>query len=107
MPVQILLKNDNAYAPTVVCDFCGEEIIDAKTGNYQWFHDERDNPERELFFVHKLCSNDFEVKSGRRPKSGGLEAFMVFLAHNLKLQPTNAEQSAYIAEGKLPPSGLS
>jgi hypothetical protein len=106
MSIQIRLHNDSAYAPTVVCDGCREIISDAKDGNCQWFLDKDGKPEESIYFVHKECSQAFEVQSQRRPMSIGLEAFMAFLTHNLKLNSKDAERAASLSEGVWPPDGL-
>ena len=61
MPLQIKLE-DNLYMPVAVCDHCGEQIIDAKQGNYEWRVQPPDyDTDGDVFFTHKGCSRAFRL----------------------------------------------
>jgi hypothetical protein len=67
MPLTITLA-DGEYRPLVVCDHCGQEIADAREGNYQW----RTTPEGrpingEVYFTHKRCCAAFEWLHAGQP----------------------------------------
>lgn len=54
--------------PVVLCDQCGEPILDARDGNYHWQADDTtfaDGPSRRFaFFTHKACCGAFELERG-------------------------------------------
>jgi hypothetical protein len=83
----LVIKNTGRGAcPTVVCDECGQEIKNAREGNYQW--DLREGG--VMYFTHKKCCHRFEAKRGGR--GGGrlfgaadLDLLLVYLRNNLKV----------------------
>jgi hypothetical protein len=94
MPIVIKLKKERA-CPVVVCDFCGEEIQDAKQGNAEWKFDEEKGSGATIFFTHKKCCHTFEQKnSGVHFGAEMLDHFLVFLANNVKLDWEKAREGA-------------
>src|SRR5262249_7470771 len=52
---------DGRSCPGVVCDHCGEEIADARDGNYQWRTGGHDTDwGSRVYFTHKRCCPPFE-----------------------------------------------
>lgn len=66
MPLKIEMTPWGA-APILLCDQCGELIVDARDGNYQWLADTEAGTgtvRRWTFFTHKRCSHPFEQERG-------------------------------------------
>ncbi len=64
MPLKIEMTDFGA-APVVLCDHCGEPIVDARDGNYQWLADtDGGTARRYVFFTHKRCCHAFEQGRG-------------------------------------------
>ena len=83
MSIAIQLIGDE-YAPVVTCDWCGERIEDAKSGNYHW--NPHEEPLGTIYFTHKRCCYAFdqEQKPNGITFADQLENFTWFLRHNLK-----------------------
>ena len=88
MPIKIKRK-DGKSCPIVICDWCGEEIEDAKKGNYEWrqmkYENEKDGA--QIFFTHKQCCRQFEEHNGGRLCffAEELEIFPLYLKNNLRI----------------------
>jgi hypothetical protein len=91
------LKKERS-CPTVVCDFCGEEIEDARDGNCQWrMGEEQAGPGATLYFTHKTCCHSFEsANPGSDWGAQELDHFMVYLSNNTKLDWQNARKSVQL-----------
>jgi hypothetical protein len=110
-----IVQHDREGARTVVfCDHCRRPIERAEDGNYEWSDEdapflEGDEPvtwtdSGPMFTVHKDCTPEFEEIQrrayGREFMScSELKALPVFLANNLDLEWSDAEQSARWAAG--------
>ena len=79
-----IVKGEYVWCPRVVCDHCGEEILDARDGKYLWAWGENPSQGSSLFFTHKKCFHAFE--SRHTDVLWGTEElvlFSVFLKNNL------------------------
>jgi hypothetical protein len=82
--------------PVVVCDHCGQEIEDAREGNYcaggevaDGFHGDR------AYFTHKRCHGAFEqADPDIFYMTWELEWFLPYLAYNLGLNWEEARRAA-------------
>ena len=64
MPLKIEMSPESVR-PVVVCDRCGEPIVDARDGNYQWQAPVDPSLSRKfVFFTHKRCAHAFEQARG-------------------------------------------
>lgn len=71
MSINVVIKRINGedlFCPIIICDFCKEEISDAKNGNAQWMSGESGTvaDDNRLFFTHKQCCRAFESTRGGR-----------------------------------------
>jgi hypothetical protein len=94
MPL-VIQFNGPAAAPKIFCDHCGQEILEAKDGNYQWSHAGGcdDGQTAVIYFTHKACCDAFERTHGDPYAWGaiGLEALPYFLMQNLKVSWREAQ----------------
>jgi hypothetical protein len=99
MGLQIKIEGGR-YRPVVACDHCGEEIDDARQGNYQWRVEENGNPADGglIFFTHKRCCRPFEESNGGRVGWcwTPLSCLPVFLVNNLSLDWEKAKETAQL-----------
>src|SRR5436309_1489694 len=97
MGIQIKLDHGRAK-PVVVCDYCGEQIDDARTGNYQWSVGDRGElaDDAPVVFTHRSCCQAFESAHGgrRRWAWAPLSCLPTFLAANLRLTLDDSRQRA-------------
>lgn len=95
--------------PIIVCDFCSQEIRDAKNGNYEFPMplDNLDKPQvSDAYFTHKRCSLSFE--DAIKPKYSekviwgtcGLECLTIYLENNLKIDRKAAMATAALMSGR-------
>jgi hypothetical protein len=92
MPLEI--SPDGPFdRPVVVCDHCGEQIEDAKDGNYQYRIDERGFPHGPLYFTHKECCLAFEAADPERGvwSATELDYLPLYLVNNLKVDLKETE----------------
>jgi hypothetical protein len=97
MPLVMRIKGRRS-CPVAVCDFCGQEIEDAKDGNCQWkMGEEEAGQGATLYFTHKKCCRAFEA-TNEAPLWGAqmLDHFLVFLANNTNLDWKKAEKGARV-----------
>ena len=88
MPLQIKIEGKFAK-PIIVCDHCGQQITDARSGNYEWIVNERGHPvEDRIYYTHKQCCRAFEQSNGDRSNwnAVSLQCLPVYLANNLKVK---------------------
>lgn len=105
MPIKIVMEN-NGSCPCVFCDHCGERIVGAEDGNYEWrWQDEGQGA--ELFFTHKLCCEPFEASRGGSSEwcAEELRDLPIRLAANLGM-PIDVRQTdggliSYVLQGSL------
>lgn len=96
MPLKIE-TTDFGAAPVVLCDQCGEPILDARDGNYQWLADnEAGSTRRFVFFTHKSCSHAFEQHRGGAEAWYAMELadLLSYLAHAMQPEHHVAPPSA-------------
>lgn len=95
MPIVMKLKN--LSSPTVVCDVCHKEIMEARHGNAQWIMGEEGQENgMMMFFTHKQCCHAFDEAARARGKSTGsqeLAHFMVYLSNNIKMDWESARKN--------------
>lgn len=97
MPIAIQVhKGSQRYRPVVICDQCGEQITDAKDGNYEWRADQGEWTEYQIYFTHKKCCHAFEMENGDPSMwlAGELAHFMLYLGNNLNLDIDSARETA-------------
>lgn len=87
-----VVLHDGMYCLCVFCDHCGEQIEQAKVGNYEWLAD----GDGELFFTHKSCSLAFEETYGGRAAwlACELSALPFYLMKNLALSWDESRRAA-------------
>jgi hypothetical protein len=98
MPLQIKLE-EGRDRPVIVCDHCGEEITDARDGNYQWkVSAEGDRAEGHLYFTHKGCCRAFEAANRGDHDWYAMElaCLPIFLGNNLNLNWVEAKKQAAV-----------
>jgi hypothetical protein len=95
MPLVIKAAGD-VSKPVVICDHCGEEIAEARQGNYQWrMSDAGKGIEGRVYFTHKHCCHAFEqVNPDPCWGSMELECLPVYLANNLGIDWKKANRTA-------------
>lgn len=95
MPIVIKSKGRLA-APCVVCDHCGEEIEDARDGNYQWVMGRSaTEPAQPVYFTHKACCAPFEAaRPGDHYGAVCLDVLPVYLANGLGVNLPRAKRKA-------------
>ena len=104
MPMMMKVKG-GTDCPVLLCDHCGDEIEDGDRGrgHYLWRRSVADECEEgdtvEVFFVHRQCHLPWEAE---HPKSEGvvhlwmpLKLFPVYLAANIGIDISDAEQDAH------------
>lgn len=95
--MRIVVDRDQRLAPQIFCDHCGEQITDAKDGNYQWEYDEQLKPtDGQVYFTHKRCCLAFEHARGGRSGWAAMElcCLPVYMAANLRLDWKKAKELA-------------
>jgi hypothetical protein len=88
---------EGRFRPVVVCDHCGEQIADAKDGNYEWrMREDGQIEDGQIYFTHKACCRPFEIANGGRVHwfAIGLECLPVYLATNLERDWAKAKKTA-------------
>lgn len=86
---------DHRYCPVFFCDHCGDEIVEASDGNYEWRpSDERDR--YAVFYTHKHCCHGFEQQRGGSAVwyADELAVLPTYLLTNLKLTADESRESA-------------
>lgn len=98
MSIKIVLDN-NLYCPKIFCDYCGNEIEDAKQGNYEWKSGFNAGFTSEIFFTHKQCCFPFEEQHGGRSTwmTGELQVFPLFLKRNLNIDSKREKELAELS----------
>jgi hypothetical protein len=76
MPLLIKLTPEGLFSPSIFCDHCGQEIVEAEDGHYQWraavleggqvFFALKKGETTDIYFTHKHCRAAFEAESGGR-----------------------------------------
>jgi hypothetical protein len=95
--------------PVIVCDACGERIVDAKHGNTMW-RETRMSRNREqfiaIFHTHKRCTWDFMHRRFPEPAdaswmwmSHGLEHDLFLLLRNVNFDRAAAKRQADVLAG--------
>jgi|TARA_Y100000296_G_scaffold79975_1_gene104701 hypothetical protein len=83
--------------PIVVCDICGKEITHGRLGmiffTTEWFKEEflKGRPTVEFITIHK---GDCDILAKKKYGDNGFDEisqFIVYLCHNLKLEPDSLE----------------
>lgn len=95
--------------PTIVCDWCGRPIDDAKNGNYEWQVDDDGHSKAvraqnrsgepvigEVFFTHKHCCHPFETTNNSEGHWMAMElaCLLIYLENNIKLDRRRAKELA-------------
>ena len=82
-----IVFTEGRFAPQAFCDHCGERIEKAAEGNYEWHPtgDFEQGEVSEVYLIHKRCTQAFEQATGRRPYTGELTVFPVYLSNNLEI----------------------
>jgi hypothetical protein len=94
MPIKIMLTEKGA-GPVIVCDYCGERIERALDANYEWDGEPQIAGDlREVYLVHKKCSEANERKVGSLLDSNELHIMLPYLADNLKVNWEAARKHA-------------
>ena len=96
MPI-VMKVEDGRFRPAVYCDFCGQEIGDAKAGNCQWRKgDEPEGNGAALSFIHKECCRPFEeAQDGDIPWGAeDLDCFLASLGQTIRLDWEVARKNA-------------
>lgn len=96
MPL-VLKDVKGCLCPAIFCDHCHDQINDAEDGSYLW--DNHVPAPRPLVFVHRRCDRAFTAAHpngdyGWTP----LECLPIYLAHNLRVNPQEAEECAKLFE---------
>jgi hypothetical protein len=66
MPLQMKMVRGGGDMLTIVCDHCGGEITDTRTGGSHYAHDPRDGtPKGIVYFLHYECEPAFTEQGGR------------------------------------------
>ena len=93
MPLQI--KHANGITmPIIICDFCREEITDAKDGSYQFRGAETTGEVNDIFFTHEKCGRAFEkLDPDSLWGSVPLECLPIHLGNNLNLNLKEAQET--------------
>ena len=101
MPLQILLEN-GLCKPLIVCDYCEKEIETAEDGCYA--HDMNVEGFQTIYFFHR--GECFATFLELNPCSSGpcwgddqLDALLVYLSHNLKMDWEEAR--AYVEMNRM------
>lgn len=95
MPIRIVA--DGQYdKPVIYCDHCGEPILKAEEGNYQYKSmgtlEQGGTP---IMFTHKRCCSSFDrTDQGRSTGAVDLASLLVFLVDGLKVDLKEARQRA-------------
>jgi hypothetical protein len=95
MPLMIKAEG-NLSKPVILCDYCGQEITEARQGNYQWRMSESGKGvEGKIYFTHKSCCHAFET-ANPDPLWGAMEldCLPVYLSDNLKVNWNKAKEKA-------------
>lgn len=83
MSIKIVWKN-NLFCPVVFCDQCGEAIIEAKSGNFEWeMTADGEIKTGQIYFTHKQCYLEFEKSRGGRWGCDELRILPIYLLSNL------------------------
>ena len=70
----------------IVCDHCGERIIEVAEGNYEWAGlADTAGQWVAVYFLHKECSAVFERRQGLVLDSMEVTVMLLYLAQNLRL----------------------
>lgn len=100
MPLKMVASR-SLICPKVYCDWCDNEITDARDGNYQSIlsRDGKKPAEREpIYFTHKACCRPFEEAHGRGEGvmwgAMELEYFPIYLGENLHVDWEKARDGA-------------
>ncbi|MFA6562444.1 MAG: hypothetical protein WCV00_11100 [Verrucomicrobiia bacterium] len=95
--LEIKLRKELA-CPVIVCDHCGEEIIDALNANAIWQENlDKDQTPGNVFFVHKECDLLFQRKRSDPSKTwcwNGLDVWLLYLTNNVSWDAKKAKQTA-------------
>lgn len=70
----------------IICNFCKEQIVNAKEGEYLFFSDQE---YENLFFAHYGCGKQLEnqmyQETGKVMGNVSLVEFIIYLKNNLKI----------------------
>ena len=98
MPIHIQVGEDDLWAPITICDRCGEQIEDAREGNYSWQVSREGKPvDGRIYFAHKKCCRVLEARmaaTGQHTDSmhwfwEELARFPLYLCTNLSLKTSD------------------
>ena len=86
MPLRMVVDERGRSCPQVFCDWCGDQIVAAKNGNYEWLvGDDRVPITGELVFTHKNCSYPHRKTKGGIWSWGELRELVLYLPRNLEI----------------------
>lgn len=93
MPLQIK-HADGITMPIIICDFCHEQITDAKEGSYQFRKPDKVGAINDIFFTHEKCGCAFEkLEPEGLWSSVPLECLPIYLGDNLNLNVKEARET--------------
>ena len=93
MPLQIK-HAEGITMPIIICDFCHEQITDAKEGSYQFRMPDEGEVINDIFFTHEKCCRAFEkLEPESLWSSVSLECLPIYLGNNLNLNLKQARET--------------
>lgn len=91
MPIKIRLDKQHGHCPIVICDHCQQQITKADEGAYVYNLVE---DESGIKFAHKKVCLDHVQKKLNSDGWMELSVFPIYLARNLEINITGAEEQA-------------
>lgn len=94
MPIRMMVT-ENGAGPVLVCDYCGERIVDTDGVNCIW-KDESYEPGTfsEVYIVHNQCDEPLQHRIGMMPNSTELDILFPQLVDNVNMDWEKAEKRA-------------
>ena len=94
MPLMVQFTERGA-GPVIVCDHCGERIVDGREGYYEWDGEASKVGHRtDIYFVHKSCVQAHERRRGVLLDAMELHVLVSYLADNLGLAWEQSQKHA-------------